>query len=362
MDLLFSCAGRRNYLLRYFREALGGTGKIIATDRDSSAPAMAEADIAEVVPEVYAPDYIDRLLDICRKHTVRAVIPLNDLDLPILACAKHRFLNENIFPVVSDSDVIDMCFDKWKTFSFIEHLGLKSPQTYLSLETARAALDSGELRFPLVVKPRWGSGSIGIEFVYNYDELSCAYPLVAAKINRSVLKQASRADAERAILIQEKIEGTEFGLDIVNDLDGRYQGTIMKRKLAMRAGETDKAVSVDDTELRRIGKIIACASKHIGNLDCDILERDGIYRVLELNPRFGGGYPFSHLAGANVPRAILAWLAGTQAECLTPRIGVTGAKFDTLLEIHCEVSASAPSNNAYRNDPPVKLGKGVAVG
>ena len=84
-NILFSCAGRRAYLLQYFRRQLDirGGGKIIATDMQSIAPALASADIVEQVPGVFAPDYIERLLQICRRHSVAAIISLNDLELPI---------------------------------------------------------------------------------------------------------------------------------------------------------------------------------------------------------------------------------------------------------------------------------------
>jgi len=335
MNILFSCAGRRNYLIRFFREALKGSAKVVAADMSLQAPAMVEADAAELVPEVYADDYIDRLLEICRKHDIKAVIPLNDLDLPVLSAARSRFLERGIVPIVSEPGVIDICFDKWKTVQFLRKIRLQTPKTYKSLDTALNAVEISELVFPLVVKPRWGSGSIGVEFVEDRKELELAYPLTLSKIQRSILNRASREDMEHAVLIQEKINGPEFGLDVVNDLSGQYVATITKQKLAMRAGETDKAVTVSNAELTNIGQTLGTALQHIANLDCDVFEKDGAYYVLELNPRFGGGYPFSQMAGANIPAAILCWLQQNQPDeqFFHFAVGRAFSKCDTLIEI-----------------------------
>jgi carbamoyl-phosphate synthase large subunit len=204
MNILFSCAGRRNYLIRFFREALNGSGTIIATDMNLHASAMVEADTAEIVPEVYAPNYIDKLIEVCCRHKVQTIIPLNDLDLPILTNSKSRFQKINVFPLVSDFDIIDICFDKWKTSQFLQKIGLKTPRTYITLAEVTKAIKMEELCFPLVVKPRWGSGSIGIEIVYNIDELKLAYTLVMQKIKRSILNHVSQTNLENAILVQEK--------------------------------------------------------------------------------------------------------------------------------------------------------------
>ena len=83
MNILFSCAGRRRYLLKYFKAELSANDSIIATDMQATAPALTEADVVEIVPAVYADNYINTLMDICVKHNVDAIISLNDLELPI---------------------------------------------------------------------------------------------------------------------------------------------------------------------------------------------------------------------------------------------------------------------------------------
>ena len=154
------------------------------------------------------------------------------------------------------------------------------------------------------------------------------------KIKRTILATASVGN--EYIIIQEKLTGNEFGLDVMNDLEGNHVAVSVKQKLAMRAGETDKAVTCDLPVLSNMGSVIGKNLKHIGNLDVDIMQRaNGDYCVLELNPRFGGGFPFSYEAGVNLPKAIIEWVKGNSvdASILKPEVGRMFSKNDYLMEI-----------------------------
>lgn len=334
INILFTCAGRRTYLLKYFKEQLGNDGLIVGTDMQLTAPALTAADIKEQVPAVYAPDYIDRTIDICRRHEIKALICLNDLELPILAVNRSRFEEVGVKVIVSAPEVIDVCFDKYRTAKYVESLGLCTPATYVNYDEAINALDDGVLHFPLVLKPRWGSGSIGIEFVNSKEELEEVYAMLLKKVKQSILSTASIG--EEYILIQQKIEGQEYGMDVMNDLEGNHRAVSVKKKLAMRAGETDKAQTVDNSEIRVIGQRLGENLRHIGNLDVDVFEKDGKYYILELNPRFGGGFPFSYEAGVNFPGAIIEWLKGNEINesMLQPRYGESYAKCDYLVKVN----------------------------
>ena len=335
MNVLFTCAGRRTYLLKYFKENLEENDKVIATDMQLSAPALQAADIKLQVPAVYDPKYVDITLGICQEYKVDALISLNDLELPILSENKARFEKLGVKVIVSDPEVIDICFDKYKTAQWIESLGLKSPKTFVRLEDAKDALASGDISFPLFMKPRWGSGSIGLESIADMEELDIYYNLLMKKIKKTILATASVGD--EYIMIQEKLTGSEFGLDVMNDLEGNNVSVSVKQKLAMRAGETDKAVTRDIPEVREIGRKIGESLRHIGNLDVDIMQRaNGEYCVLELNPRFGGGFPFSYEAGVNMPKAIIQWVKGEPVDSamLVPQYDRMFAKNDYLVEVN----------------------------
>lgn len=334
MNILFTCAGRRTYLLKYFKENLSEGDKIVATDMQPSAPALQVADVKIQVPAVYDPEYVNITLRICEEQKIDALFSLNDLELPILAEKKARFEAIGVKVVVSDPKVIDIAFDKYKTAQWVESLGLTAPKTYVRLEDCKKALAAGEIDFPLFMKPRWGSGSIGLESIADMEELDIYYGLLMKKIKKTILATASVGD--EYIMIQEKLTGSEFGLDIMNDLDGKNIGVSVKQKLAMRAGETDKAVTVDLPEVREMGRKIGEALGHIGNLDVDIMQRaDGVYCVLELNPRFGGGFPFSYEAGVNFPKALIQMIKGESVDpqMLVPDYGRMFSKNDYLMEI-----------------------------
>ena len=335
MNILFTCAGRRNYLINYFKEALGNEGQVYAADMQASAPAMIDADHAIILPSIYDPSYIDQLVESIEKYKIDAVISLNDLELPILSLERDFIEQNGTKLLVSDQRVINISFDKWNTFLFLSEQGLKSPLTFIDYNEALLAIDTGLLSFPLVIKPRWGSASIGIEFPESVEEFKLAYTLLKMRLERTILAKASQENIEQAILIQEKISGNEYGVDVLNDLKGNYKGTFVRKKLSMRSGETDKAASIIDQRFDEVGQVIGKHLKHVGNLDCDVLEKDGDLYVLELNPRFGGGYPFSHEAGMNTCKSYISWLKNedTFDEDNKYEANIVFSKCDRLLKI-----------------------------
>ena len=222
LNLLFTCAGRRNYLINYFKDALKGRGRIFTADMSDTAPAMVDADVAITVPSIYNSNYIESLKKIIIEHHIDAIISLNDLELPILSKHKEELETTGAKVIISNENVIDIAFDKVTTFDFISEIGLNTPQTYTTISKAKEAIFNGTLKFPLVVKPRWGSASIGIDFPETEEELDLAFRLQHIKLKKSILNTVSEQDLENAVLIQEKMNGKEYGMDIVNDFEGRY--------------------------------------------------------------------------------------------------------------------------------------------
>ncbi len=337
INILFTCAGRRNYLINYFKEALNGEGNIIAADEQMSAPAMVDADIALKVPNIYDDNYIEELLKIVKTHSVTGIISLNDFELPILSKNKDLFEEYGTKVIVSNPDVISIGFDKWKTYNFLKELKINTPKTYIKLEKAIEDIENGSLKFPLVLKPRWGSASLGIDFPESMKELKLSYKLQKIKLKRSIFNKVNKKDQKDVILIQEKLDGKEYGMDIVNDFKGNYYGSFAKEKLAMRSGETDKAKSIIDERFERLGKKISQNLKHIGNVDSDMLVVNDKLYLLEINPRFGGGYPFSHEAGVNIAAIYIELLKGGSIENLTKynnyKENMIFSKCDRIIEI-----------------------------
>jgi len=328
MNILFTSVGRRSYLIKYFKEALGSEGEIHAANNTALTPAFECADKTVVTPMIYDKTYIRFLREYCVENRIDAIISLFDIDLPVLAAHRETFEGIGVKLIVSDEDVVSMCNDKWAAYEFYKENGINTPRTFLSKGSALEAWEKGEIKFPLYVKPRWGMGSIGLFEADNLTELEVMYEKTERAINESYLKYESLKDIDNSIIIQEKLNGQEYGLDVINDLNCGYRTTIVKKKYAMRSGETDCAVTVDLPVLKELGETLGRKLKHMGNLDADIFMVGDVPYILELNPRFGGGYPFSHIAGVNLPLAIIKWLKGEEADdsLLTERIGVLAHK------------------------------------
>lgn len=342
MNILITCAGRRNYLVEYFKEALhpiGGKVHVFNTDPDSAA--FWQADVRVLSPYATDPAYSAFLENYCTSHDIRAVLSCMDVDLAILANVKERFARLGITVIVATSWVVDMAQDKWLTQQFLieNHFPIKS--CFLDLESTLDAIKRGEENYPLFVKPRYGMGSIALFKAENERDLifyfEKARQLITGSYSRYGMARPSLPAGREAsddVLIQTSCPGEEFGLDIINDLDGNHHVTVVKQKLGMRSGETDKAVTLKHEPLEQLGAKIASLTRHPANLDVDVFWDGEKAYVLEFNPRFGGGYPFSHAAGIHLPKAIVAWLRNEPVntkELLTPKYGVEGMKGITIV-------------------------------
>ena len=333
MNILLSCVGRRSYMVDYFKEALNKEhGKIIGTNSEADTTGMNACDICYTVPAITDPTYIDALLEIAIKENVSMIVSLFDIDLPYLAESKSRFEERGITVVISSPEVIDIANDKYKTYQFLKNLNIKTPKTYSDYKDALQAIEIGELTYPLFVKPRWGMGSIGVFKADNYEELEFYYRYTQKQIQNSYLSKLSSSKLDESVLIQEFIEGKEFGVDIFNNLQGEFVLSVEKEKIAMRSGETDGAIVVKDDKLSKLSREISLHLKHIGNLDMDVLFDGKNYYVLEFNARFGGGFPFSYLAGANLPELLIKMV--NKEEFHIPKIEIGTKSLKSIVPIH----------------------------
>ena len=327
MNVMITSVGRRAYMVQYFRKALDGNGKVHVCNSDDRTVAFHYADEAVISPLIYDENYIPFLVDYCQKNRIDILLSLFDMDLLMLARHKAEFEAVGTRVIVSDSAFIEKCNDKWKTCLFLKENGFRAPKTFLSLEETLSALENGEIRYPVVVKPRFGCGSIAVSIAEDEEALRYYARHNAHEVEESYLKYESKVTEEK-LVYQEFLHGQEYGADVINDLNGQYRTNILRKKIAMRAGETDIAAIVEDAriqkELERLGRLTG----HVANMDCDIFLADGEMYILEMNARFGGGYPFSHMAGCDLPRAIVEWSKGGSApdEMLKARTGQIGYK------------------------------------
>ena len=343
MNVLLTSSGRRTYLVEYFRKALGGKGLVFASNSMQS-PAMACADGCGISPLIYSEEYIPWLLEFCRKNSIGLIVPLFDIDLPVLAEHREQFENEGITVAVSGAETVRTASDKLAMSRRLQEVGIGCPGCTADPEEARKLLEAGALRWPVVIKPRFGCGSIGLFTAEDPEELQVLYRKCARKVAESYLKYESAPHAGRDVLIQELQQGTEYGLDVICDFAGQYRTTVVRRKVMMRSGETDEAVILGYGDgayeaLTDLGKKLAQLFDIRGNMDVDVMldPADGIPQVIDINARFGGGYPFSHMAGVDLPKAYVAWAQGQKepAGCLEAAAGVHGYK-DIAMKVYGE--------------------------
>jgi len=285
--LILSC-GTRNKIVQYFKRELAGRGQVIATDCSELAPALYDADKYFILPQIDKENYLDEILNICKENQIKAVLSLIDPELSILAANKQKFLDIGTFPIVSDYEIVELCFNKYKMYQFLIENGFKTARSYINKELFFKDVELGIINYPVFVKPVKGSASININKVTSKEEVE----LLFSKFDN--------------LIIQEYMDGIEYGADVYVDMISNETVAIfIKEKIKMRAGETDKSVSIKDDKLFDLIKGFVKKMDLKGIIDIDIFKVNGEYYISEVNPRFGGGYPHAYECGVNVPGMII---------------------------------------------------------
>lgn len=313
MNILITSVGRRTYMVDYFKSAVGENGRVYAANSELTY-AMKKADGCFITPYIYDINYIKSLIEYCLEKKINAIISLFDIDLPILSKNKKIFNDNNITLLISDYQFTKLCNDKWATYHFLKENKFMTPVSFISLDKCKISVIEKEIDYPIIIKPRWGMGSIGVYEADNEQELDIFYKKTKQSILRSYLKFESNSNIDSSVILQEKINGIEHGIDVLNDLNGNYIGCVPKVKIAMRAGETDIAKTIHNKKLINLAKDLASKTRHSLNLDVDCFINENEIFILEMNPRFGGQYPFSHASGVNYPKVIIDLLAGNNID------------------------------------------------
>lgn len=282
MNILILSAGTRNKVVQYFKKAVGSTGKVVATDMSNLAPAVYEADKFYQVPRMTDPGYIDVIFDICRKEQIQAMLTLIDPELSLLAKHKADFAALGVTVVGSSYELCERALDKMEMFNWLTAHGYACAKSYTDKDAFFADVAAGKATYPVFVKPVRGSASISISKVYDKETVELLF---------------AHSDG---LMIQEFLDGQEIGADVYIDmLTGQVVSIFTKKKIVMRAGETDKAVSFKDEKLFDLIERFAKESGWSGQIDIDIFDVNGTYYISEVNPRFGGGYPHAYECGCD---------------------------------------------------------------
>ncbi len=299
-NILILSVGTRNKIVEYFKDNISG-GKVIATDMSEYAPGLYEADKYYITSSISDPNYLHEVIKICEIEEIDAVFSLIDPELSLLAENKDKFDKKNILLLQSNKELIDLSFNKFKFFNKLNSLNYNSQKSFIDYTCIVNELEKNGLEFPLFVKPNTGSASININRVNDIETLN------------------NLCKKHEDLIIQEYVEGIEYGVDVYVDIISKKVISIfIKEKIKMRAGETDKSISVKDNKLFELIEKFVVEMGYSGHIDIDIFRKNDTFYISEVNPRFGGGYPHAYESGCNFPKYIINNINGLSNE---PEIG-----------------------------------------
>lgn len=293
MNFLILAAGTRNKIVQYFKRAFDGIGTVVATDASELGPAIYDADKYYIVPPITEPGYIDIVLDICKKERINGILSLIDPELSLLAENKEKFDALGVTIIGSSYELCEMALDKMQMYEWLKAHRYNCARSWMDKNEFYKAVEAGEITYPVFVKPYRGSASISISKVYDKETIEMLF---------------AHGDD---LMIQEFLNGQEIGADVYIDMiSGKVVSIFTKKKIKMRAGETDKAVSFKDDRLFVLIEKFVLEAGYRGQIDIDIFDIDGQYYISEVNPRFGGGYPHAYECGCDHMKMILNNLQG----------------------------------------------------
>jgi carbamoyl-phosphate synthase large subunit len=290
--ILLTAAGKRYDIVSCFARLT----KTIVADASPLAPAQYAAQVRETVPRMDDPSYVPALAALCERHGVGAVLPLTDLDIEILARARE----DGILPaLVPSAEVAAATYDKYETHRLLGALGLPSPPTVLPEDDLRT------IEYPVMVKPRRGSGARSIHLAHDEHEARFFIDYV-----------------REPVMVQRAMNGPEISIDCLGDLSGRCLNAIPRTMIESRGGESIKGTVIEDAELIALGRLVVEALGVRGPATVQVFRDPDVgLGITDVNTRFGGAFPgpiYAALQGRTYPELIVAMAAGRTIE---PHVG-----------------------------------------
>ena len=301
MNILFTSVGKRYYLLNYFRKNIDKKIKIISSNSSSYTSAKNFSDFFYLSPKIKSKSYIKFIASIIKRHKIKLIVPLIDIDSKKLSKNISIINKLNAILISPPYKIVNTITDKYKLYKFLIKNDLRTPKTYISKNDFMSDLKKKKIKFPIILKPRYGTSSILTTKAENVSQLDLFYKFLLKKIDCQYFNEKNH---KKKIVIQEYIEGSEYGLDLLNSIGKNYHSHLLKEKIQMRNGETE-ICKISNKNISTMCKKISESIKHNFLVDIDMIEMCKKFYIIDINPRIGGGYPFTHAAGFDMVNYLL---------------------------------------------------------
>lgn len=301
MNILFTSVGRRYYIIDYFKKNLDKKTKIISINSSNHSSAKNNSNFFYTSPEIQSEKYIKFVSSIIKKHKIKLVVPLIDMDSKKLSKNISIINKLNAILISPPYKIVNIISDKYKLYKFLIKNNFCTPKTYISKNDFLTDFRKKKIKFPIMLKPRYGTSSILTIKAKNVSELNLFYKYLLKIINYQYFNEKNH---RKKIVIQEYIEGTEYGLDLLNSIGKNYHSHLLKEKIKMRNGETD-ICKISNKNISNMCKKISELILHNFLVDIDMIEMSKKFYIIDINPRIGGGYPFTHTAGFDMIKYLL---------------------------------------------------------
>lgn len=290
MNYLMLSVGRRGELMKDFRKSIESNSKIIATDNSPYAPALYYADKQYIVPKINDSSYLDIVLNICKQESINAVTTFIDPEIMLLSENRELFESLGIEVLAPFRNTARICFDKYEFYKYLESKGIKTVKTWESFQDVKNAINKNIVSFPIFVKPRTGSGSVGARSVADFETLELAFDNTPDLIAQEVMTGEGCLDLDADVYI--------------DTISHQPVSIFLKRKLSTTIGGANKTISFKDQRLFDAIERAVSAFEFNGPIDMDYFYKDGEYYLSEINPRFGGAYLHAYGAGVDFIKLI----------------------------------------------------------
>ncbi len=330
--IMMSAAGRRVALLQLLRESIRQLGlkpRLVATDVTRNSAALHLSDVSRIVRRYSDPRCLDELLEICREYSVKLIVPTIDPELSFYAEHRQRFEAEGTRVMISSPQAVRMCNDKRSTHRWLIDQGFP---TVRQIDAKDLLANSRDWIFPVFAKPVAGSSSIGARVVHGLEELRLVTGI-------------------DDYIVQEIAPGMEYTVDVFLDAEGHCHCAVPRLRIETRGGEVSKGMTFRSSAIESLASRVAEAmdgARGVVNIQIFYDASTGHLNVIEINPRFGGGYPLTHRAGAEMARWVVEEVLGR------PSTAARDSWKDSLVMLRYDEAYFTDSKNT---DLPVLAGK-----